>query len=244
MFDIMDLFDEAESFIRNISLGIEITSVIIGLCWFALLIAARWKIYNKAGENGWATIIPFYNSYMMYKITWGNGWLFLLAWICWPLELITRAKLARAFNKKSAFIVGTIFFEGLFTMILGFSSSQYYGIEGSYNADQYDDYKRGLLGLSGQWNGAELCDDAESGYIIGRDPAQCNIVIMGDNDKVSRKHCTIVYDSANDEYVVVDHSSNGTFLDNGTKLDSGVPIALHSGTTLLIGDKSNMFKLL
>ena len=43
-----------------------------------LMIAAQWKLYKKAGEHGWAALNPFYSQYVLVKITWGNGWLFLL----------------------------------------------------------------------------------------------------------------------------------------------------------------------
>ena len=54
-----------------------------GMTFLSLAIAvlgiiAMWKIFEKAGEPGWAAIIPFYNLYVLFKITWGNGWKFLL----------------------------------------------------------------------------------------------------------------------------------------------------------------------
>ena len=44
------------------------------LAFFVLNIVAGWKIFEKAGQPGWASIVPFYNSYIRYKIFWGNGW--------------------------------------------------------------------------------------------------------------------------------------------------------------------------
>ncbi len=44
-----------------------------------LLIVARWFIYVKAGEEGWASLIPFYNHYVLYKVS-GRKKLFL-PWI-------------------------------------------------------------------------------------------------------------------------------------------------------------------
>ena len=54
-----------------------VVMLIIGI----LMIVAEWKLFKKAGEHGWAAIIPFYNSYVLTKITWGNGWLFLLGFL-------------------------------------------------------------------------------------------------------------------------------------------------------------------
>ncbi len=44
--------------------------VCIALAYEILLIVSYWKLYNKAGEKGWKAIIPFYNEYIRYKITW------------------------------------------------------------------------------------------------------------------------------------------------------------------------------
>ena len=53
------------------------TSPVVSMASLAisvLLIVAMWKIFQKAGKPGWAAIVPFYNSYVMYEITWGSGW--------------------------------------------------------------------------------------------------------------------------------------------------------------------------
>ena len=62
-----------------------------GMSFFSLAVAvlgivAMWKIFEKAGEPGWAAIIPFYNAYVLFKITWGNGWMFLLMLI-WVADI-------------------------------------------------------------------------------------------------------------------------------------------------------------
>lgn len=41
-------------------------------------IVAMWKVFVKAGEPGWASIIPLYNAYVMVKIAGLNPLLFLL----------------------------------------------------------------------------------------------------------------------------------------------------------------------
>lgn len=35
-------------------------------------IVATWKMFAKAGEPGVASIVPFWNSWVLYKITWGK----------------------------------------------------------------------------------------------------------------------------------------------------------------------------
>ncbi len=41
---------------------------VISLAVFILTIVASWILYNKAGEPGWAAIIPFYSSYIRFKV--------------------------------------------------------------------------------------------------------------------------------------------------------------------------------
>ena len=40
----------------------------IGLVWTIIQIIAWWKIFTKAGEKGWKSIIPIYNQVILYKI--------------------------------------------------------------------------------------------------------------------------------------------------------------------------------
>ena len=103
----------------------------LSLAIIVLGIVAMWKIFEKAGEPGWAAIIPFYNLYVLFKITWGNGWKFLLLLI--PIAniviaIITMVKLAKAFGKSGGFAVGLIFLSIIFYCILAFDQSQYLGV--------------------------------------------------------------------------------------------------------------------
>ena len=46
------------------------------ICWFAfviLMVAALWKVFTKAGEPGWAAIVPILNTYFLCKITGRPG---------------------------------------------------------------------------------------------------------------------------------------------------------------------------
>ena len=46
------------------------TISIIAIVWYVLQIIANWRIFKKAGEAGWKSIIPIYNSYILFKIAW------------------------------------------------------------------------------------------------------------------------------------------------------------------------------
>lgn len=37
--------------------------------FYILQVIAYWKIFTKAGEEGWKSIIPIYNGYVQYRLT-------------------------------------------------------------------------------------------------------------------------------------------------------------------------------
>ena len=63
--------------------GFGIAYLVFLLVFYALIVVANWKIFTKAGKPGWASIIPFYNLYVLFEIAGMNGWLFLL--LCLPI---------------------------------------------------------------------------------------------------------------------------------------------------------------
>ncbi len=54
---------------------------IIAIVLLVLLVIARWKLFTKAGEAGWKSIIPIYSDYVQWRIGWnktGLFWLYIL----------------------------------------------------------------------------------------------------------------------------------------------------------------------
>jgi predicted component of type VI protein secretion system len=84
---------------------------------------------------------------------------------------------------------------------------------------------------------------ADMEYIIGRDPEVCQIVIEQNLGRVSRRHCGILYSPSKQTFYVCDYSSNGTFLDDGTRLQNGVYSAINYGATILLGNADVSFRL-
>jgi hypothetical protein len=110
--------------------GLGIVYFIVCLLLSAFMIVVMWKIFAKANQPGWAAIVPFYNSYVLFDITWGNGILFLLLlipFVNFVIMLITIAKLAQSFGKGGGFLVGLIFLPVIFLPMLAFGSAQYIG---------------------------------------------------------------------------------------------------------------------
>src|SRR5438309_11873875 len=95
-----------------------------------LIIAAWWKIFSKAGQPGWVSIIPIYNLYIWCKIVGRPWWWILLMLI--PLVnliilIILFIDLAKSFGKGAGFGIGLILLPIIFFPILGFGSAQYQG---------------------------------------------------------------------------------------------------------------------
>ena len=110
------------------------------ICWLAVvvfLIVAQWKVFVKAGQPGWACIIPIYNIYIMTKIAGKPGiWTLLclipivnIVFVIWLYNMISKS-----FGHDEGFTVGLILLGIIFWPILGFGSSKYSGPYGNPEA--------------------------------------------------------------------------------------------------------------
>lgn len=113
--------------------------IIIWLAFVVFLIAAQWKVYEKAGQPGWACIIPIYNIYVLLKIVGKPGWWLImmiipgvnLIFAIWALNM-----LSKSFGKDEGFTVGLLFLGIVFYPILGFGDARYLGPYGDPQAFQ------------------------------------------------------------------------------------------------------------
>jgi hypothetical protein len=92
------------------------------------MIASHWKIYVKAGQPGWACIVPIYSLIVLLDIIKKPGIWFL--WLLIPIVNIFFAirvavELAKVFGKDTGFAVGLIFLPFIFLPILAFGDAQY-----------------------------------------------------------------------------------------------------------------------
>jgi len=102
--------------------------MIVYLAIVVLLIAALWRVFTKAGQPGWAAIIPIYNAYVLLQIAGKPGWwllLFLIPLVNVIMAIITTAALAAKFGKGVGFVIGLILLPVVFYPILGFGGAQY-----------------------------------------------------------------------------------------------------------------------
>ena len=104
--------------------------VVVSLVVLILMIVAQWKIFTKAGEPGWAAIVPFYGNYVLFKIAFGNGWFFLLClipYVNYVMVIILSFKLAKAFGKGVGYGFGLWLLSPIFYLMLAFGSAEYEG---------------------------------------------------------------------------------------------------------------------
>lgn len=117
--------------------------ILFAIAWYVLQIIARWK-----------ALIPFYNSYTQYELTWsvsmfwlvialslaggilnsliGGGLIRAIAGIMAFAAMIieypmANHKLSKSFGHGVGFTIGLLLFESIFMLILGFGKSEYIG---------------------------------------------------------------------------------------------------------------------
>ena len=95
-----------------------------------ILIAARWKIFTKANQPGWASLIPIYNALIFLRII-GKPWWWIFLF-CIPLVNIVFIVLAldllsKSFGKPVWFTVGLFLLPFIFELILAFGDAKYIG---------------------------------------------------------------------------------------------------------------------
>jgi hypothetical protein len=103
---------------------------LVYLAIFILYFAAMWKVYAKAGEPGWAAIIPIYNMIVLLKIVGRPWWwilLMLIPIVGIVIAILVIVELAAVFGKGAGFAIGIIFLGIIFIPILGFGSATYIG---------------------------------------------------------------------------------------------------------------------
>ncbi len=116
-------------------------SPIVSILYLAVLIVvivAMWKVFEKAGQKGWASIIPIYNTYILLKIAGKPGWwllLMFLPFVNFVVLIIVNLEIAKAFGKSAAFgIFGLTFFSFVGYPMLAFGDAKYTAPTGATSA--------------------------------------------------------------------------------------------------------------
>ena len=129
---------------------ITIATIISGI-YYIVRIIAGWKVFSKAGESGWKSLIPIYNMFVQYGFSWkvsmavvylvlavvggvfrevggiGTAVSGLALLAMYIVDCIGMHKLSKSFGHSVGFTLGLIILQPIFIMILAFGSSKYIG---------------------------------------------------------------------------------------------------------------------
>src|SRR4051812_39144771 len=91
--------------------AIEIFWILFCIAVTIIVIVGQWKAFEKAGQPGWACIIPIYNMYIMLKIAGKPTWwllLFLVPFVNIVIAIWVTNMISKSFGKDEGFTIGLI----------------------------------------------------------------------------------------------------------------------------------------
>lgn len=121
-------------------IGIFLVLMIIGI--IVVSIVAKWRLFKKAGKNGWEAIVPFYSDYVLVQIAGLNWWWYFFLIIDFTFtfnnsnisfdiigfigRLNCYYNIAKRFgkNKNTSLLAGI--FSYIFMLIFGLSNNEVY----------------------------------------------------------------------------------------------------------------------
>lgn len=118
---------------RMLSQADEAGSVVLIVVYVAFVVfyfASFWKVFTKAGQPGWAGLIPIYNFIVLMKIIGRPWWwvlLFLVPLVNIVVLFIIYIDLAKSFGKSTGFGVGLALLGIIFLPILAWGDATYRG---------------------------------------------------------------------------------------------------------------------
>jgi len=95
----------------------------IGLILAILTLIAWWKLFEKAGREGWEGIVPIYNIYVLMLIIkrpWWWVFLFFIPVVNIIIAIITTIDFLRCFRVPKWHIILAILFSGIYWIYLAF----------------------------------------------------------------------------------------------------------------------------
>ena len=99
------------------------------LLMLVLTLATFWKVFVKAGEEGWKGIIPIYNLFILMRIAGKPLWWVALLFV--PvvgiiIGILYNLSLAERFGKSQLFGIGLLFLPAIFYGMLAFGEAEYH----------------------------------------------------------------------------------------------------------------------
>jgi len=123
-------YEKSEGFYNKLVYGF----VIAILVFVVIQVVSMWIVFEKDGRPGWASIVPFYNMWVLAQIGGMSGGIGLLMCfsnlipiignlIGWVLWIIISLGVAKAFGRGVLFGIGLSFLPWIFYPILAFSKN-------------------------------------------------------------------------------------------------------------------------
>jgi hypothetical protein len=114
-------------------LGVAFAIVMLAICVFMVIVF--WLLFAKAGQPGWAAIIPIYNILILLKVA-GKPWWWIFGFILvlipilgsilvLVLDVLIFHGVSKNFGKDAGFTVGLVLLGFVFFPILAFGSAVY-----------------------------------------------------------------------------------------------------------------------
>ena len=131
-----DAFNGMQSF-GPFLLGLFLIFLVIGILAGVFYALCMWKLFTKAGQPGWKSLIPFYNTYIMILISGNPGWwllLFFIPYVNIVMSILMIEAFVRAFGRNGIGSILMMLFLGIFYMpYLAFSKDvRYVGAQQAY----------------------------------------------------------------------------------------------------------------
>jgi hypothetical protein len=101
---------------------------VLSLAFLVLFVASGWRLFTKAGEPGWAVLIPIWNAIVLVKVAGKPWWWILLLFvpIVWFIAYwVILVGLASNFGKGAGFAAGLYFLPFVFVPMLAWGDAKY-----------------------------------------------------------------------------------------------------------------------
>lgn len=92
------------------------------------LIAVEWILFERAGEPGWKAIVPFYDSFILHKIAFGeeSKWYWFLLLVP-GYAFYVRYSFTRAYGYSNGMAILSLFFPTVLSIVMVLQDAPYSG---------------------------------------------------------------------------------------------------------------------
>ena len=108
--------------------GMGMFAMLLWLAVVVLIIASFWIVFTKAGQPGWACIVPIYNIIILLQIARKPLWwiiLMLIPLVNIVIGILVVIEIAKNFGKSAGFGIGLLFLPFIFYPILAWGDARY-----------------------------------------------------------------------------------------------------------------------